>query len=47
MSKLRVGCGDTGKNNKVEADCITAEDGSVTCNTNVVSPASNTKARHY
>ena len=30
-----------------EADCIKAEDGSVTCDTKVVNPASDTKARPY
>ena len=37
MRKQRGGCGDrdrggaTGKDSKIEADCIKAEDGSVTC----------------
>ena len=37
----------TGKDSKIEADCVTAEDGSVTCDTKVVNPASDTKARPY
>ena len=38
----------TGKDSKIEADCVTAEDGSVTCDTKVVNPTSDTKARpHY
>ena len=37
----------TGKDSKIEADCIKAEDGSVTCDTKVVNPASDTKARTY
>ena len=37
----------TGKDSKIEADCIKAEDGSVTCDTKVVNPASDTKARPY
>ena len=41
MRKPRGGCGDrggaTGKDSKIEADCIKAEDGSVTCDTKVVS----------
>ena len=37
----------TGKDSKIEPDCPTAEDGSVTCETNVVNPASDTKARPY
>ena len=36
-----------GKDSKIEADCVTAEDGSVTCDTKVVNPASSTKARPY
>ena len=50
MRKPRGGCGDrvapraTTAN---EADCIKAEDGSVTCDTKVVNPASDTKARPY
>ena len=36
-----------GKDSKIEADCITAEDGSVTCDTKVVNPAGDTKARPY
>jgi len=51
MRKPRGGCGDrdgaTGKDSKIEADCIKAEDGSVTCDTKVVNPASDTKARPY
>ena len=37
----------TGKDSKIEADCTKAEDGSVTCDTMVVNPASDTKARPY
>ena len=37
----------TGKDSKIEADCIKAADGSVTCATKVVNPASDTKARPY
>ena len=37
----------TSKDSKVEADCVTAEEGSVTCDTKVVNPASETKARPY
>ena len=37
----------TGKDSKIEADCVPAEDGSVTCDTKVVNPASDTKARPY
>ena len=37
----------TGKDSKIEADCIKAEDGSVTCDTKVVNPASDTKALPY
>ena len=37
----------TGKDSKIEADCVTAEDGAVTCDTKVVNPASDTKARPY
>ena len=37
----------TGRDSKIEADCIKAEDGSVTCDTKVVNPASDTKARPY
>ena len=37
----------TGKDSKIEADCIKAEDGSVTCDTKVVNLASDTKARPY
>ena len=37
----------TGKDSKIEADCVTAEDGTVTCDTKVVNPASDTKARPY
>ena len=51
MRKPRGGCGDrggaTGKYSKIEADCIKAEDGSVTCDTKVVNPASDTKAPPY
>ena len=35
----------TGKDSKIEADCFKTEDGSVTCDTKVVNPASDTKAR--
>ena len=37
----------TGKDSAIEADCVKAEDGSVTCDTKVVNPASNTPARPY
>ena len=37
----------TGKESKIEADCVTAEDGSVTCDTKVVNPANDTKARPH
>ena len=38
----------TGKDSKIEAtNCVTAEDGSITCDTKVVNPAGNTKARPY
>ena len=37
----------TDKNSTIEADCVKAEDGSVTCDTKVVNPASNTPARPY
>ena len=37
----------TGKDSKIEADCVTAEDGSVTCDTKVVNPANDTEARPY
>ena len=37
----------TGKDSKIEAACIKAEDGSVTCDTKVVNLASDTKARLY
>ena len=37
----------TGKDSTIEADCIEAENGSVTCDTKVVNPASDTKARPY
>ena len=51
MRKPRGGCGDrgsaTGKDSKIEADCIKAEDGSVTCDTKVINPACDTKARPY
>ena len=36
-----------GKDSKIEADCVTAEDGSVTCDTKVVNPASDTNTRPY
>ena len=36
-----------GKDSKIEADCFKAEDSSVTCDTKVVSPANDTKARPY
>ena len=38
---------DSNKDSNIEADCIKAEDGSVTCDTKVVNPASDTKARPY
>ena len=44
---LRRPGSDTGKDSKIEADCIKAEDGSFTCDTKVVNPASDTKARPY
>ena len=44
---LRRPGSDTGKDSKIEADCIKAEDGSVTCDTKLVNPASDTKARPY
>ena len=51
MRKPRDGCGDRvaprAKTARYEADCIKAEDGSVTCDTKVVNPASDTKARPY
>ena len=37
----------TGKDSTIEADCIEAEDGSVTCDTKVINPVSDTKARPY
>ena len=37
----------TGKDSKIEADCIKAEDGSVTFDTKVDNPASDTKVRTY
>ena len=38
----------TGKGSKIEAtNCVTAEDGSITCDTKVVNPASDTPARPY
>jgi len=37
----------TGKDSTIESDCVQAEDGSVTCDTKVVNPASNTPARPY
>jgi len=38
----------TGKDSKIEAtNCVTADDGSITCDTKVVNPSSNTKARPY
>ena len=37
----------SGKDSKIEADFIKAEDGSVSCDTKVVNPASYTKARPY
>ena len=38
----------TGKDSKIEAtNCVTAADGSITCDTKVVNPASNTPARPY
>ena len=37
----------TGKDNKIEADCIKAEDGSFNCETKVVNPASDTDTRPY
>ena len=37
----------TGKDSKIEADCVTSEDGSLTCDTKVVNLASDTKARPY
>lgn len=37
----------TGKDSKIESDCVTAEDGSVTCDTKVVNPASDTKTCPY
>ena len=37
-----------GKDSKIEAtNCIKAPDGSITCDTKVVNPASNTPARPY
>ena len=37
-----------GKDSKIEpTNCITADDGSVTCDTKVVNPSSDTKARPY
>ena len=36
-----------GQRQQIEADCVTAEDGSVTCDTKVVNPAGDTKARPY
>jgi len=44
---LRGPGSSTVKDSKVEADCIKAEDGSVTCDTKVVNPANDTKARPY
>ena len=44
---LRRPGSDTGKDSKIEADCIKAEDGSVTCDTKLVNPASDTKVRPY
>ncbi len=37
----------TGKYSKIDANCIKAEDGSVTCDTKVVHPASYTKFCPY
>ena len=37
----------TGKDSKIEPDCVKAEDGSVTCDTKVVNPSSYTKGRPY
>ena len=37
----------TGKDSKIEADCIKADDGSVTCDTKVVNPTSDSKSRPY
>lgn len=37
----------TGKDSKIDTDCVTSEDGSFTCDTKVVNPASDTKARPY
>ncbi|MBL6742065.1 MAG: hypothetical protein ISP80_06455 [Synechococcus sp. BS301-5m-G53] len=37
----------TGKDSTIESDCVKADDGSVTCDTKVVNPASNTPARPY
>jgi hypothetical protein len=38
----------TGKGSKIEAtNCVTAEDGSITCDTKVVNPARDTPARPY
>ena len=45
--RLRGPGSPTGKDSKIEADCVTAEDGLVTCDTKVVNPASDTKARPY
>ncbi len=36
-----------GEDSKIESDWIKAEDGSVTCDTMVVNPANDTKARPY
>ena len=50
MRKPRGGCGDLAApqaKTAGEADCIKAEDSSVTCYTKVVNPASDTKARPY
>ena len=44
---LREPGSSTVKDSKVEADCIKAEEGSVTCNAKVINPASDTKARPY
>ena len=37
----------TGKDSKIEADCIKAEVGYFTCDTKVFNPANDTKARPY
>ena len=44
---LRGAGSATSKDSKIEANCFAAEDGSVNCDSKVINPARDTKARPY